>query len=143
MISKFLILSQKMIQNFCFRTIYPTESATIAVLTGGEGWHNYHHVFPWDYKAGEFGKYRSNLTTGFLDFMAAIGWAYDLKTVSEEMIMKRVNRTGDGTRKFDKIDKLLMQDDDHTHDEMVWGWGDSDMAKEDLSYVKIRNRKED
>lgn len=28
------------------------------------------------------------------------GWAYDLKTVSEEMIVKRAARTGDGTNHF-------------------------------------------
>jgi stearoyl-CoA desaturase (delta-9 desaturase) len=33
----------------------------------------------------------------FIDLMAKIGQAYDLKTVSEEVIMKRVERTGDGT----------------------------------------------
>jgi stearoyl-CoA desaturase (delta-9 desaturase) len=123
------------------KNIYPTESPTVAVLTGGEGWHNYHHTFPWDYKTGEFGKYRSNLTTGFLDLMAAIGWAYDLKTASEEMIMKRVNRTGDGSRKFDKL--FNPSADDHHGDDLVWGWGDKDMTQEDFSFVKIRNQKDD
>jgi len=39
----------------------------------GEGWHNYHHVFPWDYKAAELGNYSVNLTTGFIDLFAKIG----------------------------------------------------------------------
>lgn len=59
--------------------------------------HNYHHVFPWDYKTSELGKYSTNFTTLFIDGMAKIGWAYDLKTVSPEMIKRRVERTGDGT----------------------------------------------
>ena len=125
-----------------YRTMYPTEVPIVSVLTGGEGWHNYHHVFPWDYKTGEFGKYRSNLTTGFLDLMAAIGWAYDLKTASEDMIMKRVNRTGDGTRKIDQLIHGL-NDDHHHEDDQVWGWGDKDMTEEDFSYVKVYNRKSD
>lgn len=61
------------------------------------GWHNYHHTFPWDYKTAELGAYRLNFTTSFLDFMAKLGWAYDLKTTTPEMIQMRTERTGDGT----------------------------------------------
>lgn len=63
----------------------------------GEGFHNYHHVFPQDYKTSEFGDYSFNFTTAFLDFFAWLGQAYDLKTVSQEMIAKRAMRTGDGS----------------------------------------------
>lgn len=66
----------------------------VAFLTSGEGWHNYHHVFPWDYKASELGDYTFNTTTAFIDFFAKIGWAYDLKTVSAYTVSKRVERTG-------------------------------------------------
>ncbi|CRK88979.1 CLUMA_CG002687, isoform A [Clunio marinus] len=61
------------------------------------GWHNYHHAFPWDYKTSELGDYRFNISTMFLDFMAWIGWAYDLRQPTKEMIIKRIERTGDGT----------------------------------------------
>lgn len=60
----------------------------------GEGFHNYHHTFPWDYSTSELG-WRFNLTTMFINAMAAIGQAYDLKQVSPEMIIKRKLRTGD------------------------------------------------
>lgn len=39
-----------------------------------------------------------NVTTLFLDVMAAIGWAYDLRTTSPEMIKRRMEKSGDGTR---------------------------------------------
>ena len=77
----------------------------------GEGWHNYHHVFPWDYKTAELGDYSANVTTAFIDFFAKIGWAYDLKTVSADIIEKRAQRTGDGSHP-------------------VWGWGDKDLPSE-------------
>lgn len=32
----------------------------------------------------------------FIDTFAAIGWAYDRKTVSKDMIQARKERTGDG-----------------------------------------------
>ena len=89
----------------------------------GEGWHNYHHVFPWDYKAAELGNYRLNLTTAFIDFFARIGWAYDLKTVPATMIQRRVERTGDGSHE-------------------IWGWGDKDMPKEEVSMASIVHRRE-
>lgn len=61
--------------SYNFRNIGSVENWAVSVAAMGEGWHNYHHVFPWDYKAGEFGEYYLNVTTGFLDFMAKIGWA--------------------------------------------------------------------
>ena len=75
----------------------PAQNKSVANLALGEGWHNYHHVFPWDYKTAELGNYSMNFTAAFIDFFAKIGWAYDLKTVSPEIIKKRVLRTGDGT----------------------------------------------
>lgn len=63
-----LFLSLQMI-----RTIRPTDHPLLGILTLGEGWHNYHHVFPWDYKTAELGNYRYNMTTGFIDFFAKLG----------------------------------------------------------------------
>ncbi|XP_043273754.1 acyl-CoA Delta-9 desaturase-like [Venturia canescens] len=91
--------------------ISPAENVMVSVVAMGEGWHNYHHVFPWDYKTGELGDYSLNVTTGFIDAFAKIGWAYDRKHVSRDMIRRRANRSGDGTH--------------------VWGYGDVDVSKED------------
>jgi len=103
--------------------INPSENLSVAVLALGEGWHNYHHTFPWDYKTSELGKYSVNFSAAFIDFFAKIGWAYDLKTVSTEMIQKRVERTGDGTHE-------------------IWGWGDKDQPIDDYRDAIITHRKE-
>lgn len=79
------------------RTISPVENKIVGFLALGEGFHNYHHVFPQDYKTSEFGDYSFNFTTAFLDFFAWLGLAYDLKTITKEMIAKRAMRTGDGS----------------------------------------------
>ncbi|CAG4985876.1 acyl-CoA Delta-9 desaturase-like [Colias croceus] len=79
------------------KNINPVETKPVSLVVLGEGFHNYHHVFPWDYKTAELGNYSLNLTKLFIDTMAKIGWAYDLKTVSPEVIEKRVKRTGDGS----------------------------------------------
>lgn len=77
--------------------INPTENPFVSSLALGEGWHNYHHVFPSDYRTGEYG-WRINMTTIFIDLMAAIGQAYDRKTIPTEIVLKRAKRTGDGSR---------------------------------------------
>lgn len=81
----------------CYRRISPAENLTVAVLALGEGWHNYHHVFPWDYKAAELGRYTFNLTTAVIDFFSLIGWAYDLRLPTDEMVRRTVESKGDGT----------------------------------------------
>jgi stearoyl-CoA desaturase (delta-9 desaturase) len=54
-------------------------------------------MFPWDYKTGELGDYGLNFTTAFIDFFAYIGWAYDLKQPSKELVQKVVEKLGDGS----------------------------------------------
>ncbi|XP_075992898.1 acyl-CoA Delta(11) desaturase-like [Anticarsia gemmatalis] len=79
------------------KDILPTECLALSMVMCGEGFHNFHHAFPWDYRAGEFGGYSLNFSWYFIDLMAKIGWAYDLKAVSDGDIEKRVNRSGDGS----------------------------------------------
>lgn len=59
----------------------------------GEGFHNYHHTFPYDYSTSEHGKYM-NITTAFIDFFASLGLAYDLRKVDKKSIESRKLRTG-------------------------------------------------
>jgi len=60
------------------------------ILPYGEGYHNFHHTFPWDYSASEFGwKCNFNIATLFIDFFASIGWAYDCRKVTESLVYKR------------------------------------------------------
>ncbi len=94
------------------RNFSPAENKLVNMLSGGEGWHNYHHAFPWDYRAGELGRYGSNKTTRMIDFFAKIGWAYDLKTTSDEMIKKRALRTGDGTHPYYNHDEYQKDEKD-------------------------------
>lgn len=75
----------------------PAENIGVAIVAMGEGWHNYHHVFPWDYKAAELGDYKFNITTMWLDFFAKIGWSYDMKTPSKELVHKTMEKYGDGS----------------------------------------------
>lgn len=79
------------------RRLNPSNNDWVSMATFGEGYHNYHHVFPWDYKTAEFGNSFMNVTTMFIEICAKFGWTYDLQTVSVDMVEKRVKRTGDGS----------------------------------------------
>jgi len=74
----------------------PVETAYIPWVLAGEGWHNYHHTFPWDYNASEYGA-PYNLASYFIRWCARRGYAWDLKTVNEETIYRRAEKTGDGS----------------------------------------------
>lgn len=133
------------------------DSKLVASLAFGEGWHNYHHVFPWDYKAAELGTYKHNWSTAFINLMAKIGQAYDLKSVSKELILKRVRRTGDGShpsvmstlvdsKKIDEsteiTDEMVAQLDHDKEPVAVWGWDDKDICKSDRMSARIESKKE-
>lgn len=79
------------------RSIQPAENIWLGFAAGGEGWHNYHHVFPWDYKAAELRSIFLNCTGMWIETFAKIGWAYDLKYASPEYVKKVVEKRGDGT----------------------------------------------
>lgn len=73
----------------------PTENRLVAYLSLGEGSHNYHHTFPWDYSSSERGwLYGFNPSTFFIDCMSCLGLAYDCKKPSLELVQQRINRTG-------------------------------------------------
>jgi stearoyl-CoA desaturase (delta-9 desaturase) len=93
----------------------------VTVLALGEGWHNFHHVFPWDYKSSEMGFDHINPTTQLINLCARIGWAYDLKTVPVSLVKKRVERTGDGSHE-------------------IWGWGDRDMTLKEKNLAEVINK---
>lgn len=158
------------------RTIKSSDNIFVSVAAYGEGWHNYHHVFPWDYKAAELGNYRLNFTTAFIDFFARIGewsaylradllidfcifpsdgfgagWAYDLKTVSKEIITRRAARTGDGTSNFsDCIPNGAQHEHEqqqhhhhhHSHENSIWGWDDEDMLQLDRENALITHKED-
>jgi len=60
--------------------ILPTENGWVSFFSGGEGWHNWHHAFPWDYRATAdclFGRW--NAARLYIDFFALFGWVWDRK----------------------------------------------------------------
>ncbi|CAG2176834.1 unnamed protein product, partial [Oppiella nova] len=87
------------------------ENQSVVYLSFGEGYHNYHHTFPYDYSASEYGwKSNFNLATAFIDFFAMLGLAYDLKKASDKAIAERQERTGEkikGLQKNTLLDYMI------------------------------------
>lgn len=73
------------------------------------------------------------------------GWAYDLKSVSAEMIAKRALRTGDDTWQLRHKGKPKRILDCHaenvdTADNLVWGWNDEHVSAEIKLDATIENQ---
>eukprot|EP00516_Mucochytrium_quahogii_P013357 CAMPEP_0203790716 /NCGR_PEP_ID=MMETSP0100_2-20121128/4205_1 /ASSEMBLY_ACC=CAM_ASM_000210 /TAXON_ID=96639 /ORGANISM=" , Strain NY0313808BC1" /LENGTH=383 /DNA_ID=CAMNT_0050693897 /DNA_START=1836 /DNA_END=2984 /DNA_ORIENTATION=- len=73
---------------------YPAENPIVAVMTMGEGWHNYHHAFPMDYRCSEFGvSAQFNPTKLLIDTCAYVGMVWDRRTC-EKQWAARIARKG-------------------------------------------------
>lgn len=71
--------------------IKAVESMIVTVLTLGDGWHNFHHAFPWDYRMTN----KSFCVSAWvLDFLAYLGLAYDLKMVTPKVVQGHARRHG-------------------------------------------------
>jgi stearoyl-CoA desaturase (delta-9 desaturase) len=79
--------------------IEPQENYYVSLGSWGEGFHNYHHVFPWDYKAGEYSS-GFNLATYFIDLMYYCGQAYNLRTASDNIVNKTKAKTAEKEKRF-------------------------------------------
>jgi stearoyl-CoA desaturase (delta-9 desaturase) len=60
-----------------YKDIPPAENTFTTLVAMGEGWHNFHHAYPYDYRASELGLW--NPTTVFLDALAACGLVWGRK----------------------------------------------------------------
>lgn len=65
----------------------PRDCLLTALLTMGEGYHNFHHQFPQDYR-NAVGFYQYDPTKWFIYGLSKLGLTYDLKTFSKNEIEK-------------------------------------------------------
>lgn len=75
---------------------YPAENPLVSLCAVGEGWHNWHHKYPYDYAASEFGiSSQFNPSKLFIDIMASLGLVWDRKRASSAWAMGRARRDRD------------------------------------------------
>ncbi len=61
-------------------TSWPAENPLVSLYALGEGWHNWHHKYPFDYAASEYGITKQfNPTKLFIDVCGFFGLASDFK----------------------------------------------------------------
>jgi len=59
---------------------YPSENPFVSYCSVGEGWHNWHHKYPFDYAASEYGiSSQFNPSKLFIDMLAAVGLVWGRK----------------------------------------------------------------
>lgn len=75
------------------KQIAASENGFVSFVSLGEGWHNYHHSFPKDYRASQYNKY--NPTTSFIDMLSYFGLVYDRHIRDRDVKINKQN-------KFDK-----------------------------------------
>ncbi|XP_074604321.1 stearoyl-CoA desaturase 5-like [Brevipalpus obovatus] len=63
----------------------------MSIIAAGEGYHNFHHTFPYDYSVSEFGQ-TFNISKLFIDFMALFGQAYNRRRAAPDYIKKVVDK---------------------------------------------------
>jgi stearoyl-CoA desaturase (Delta-9 desaturase) len=75
---------------------YPSENPVVSWCSIGEGWHNWHHKYPFDYAASEFGvTAQFNPSKLFIDLMAAVGLVWGRKRGTAAWAMGRARRDRD------------------------------------------------
>ncbi len=76
------------------KEMQPAENIFVSIAAIGEGFHNYHHCFPYDYTTSEFG-ISCNATSCIIDIAAALGLVWDRKRANPDSIQARKTRTGE------------------------------------------------
>jgi stearoyl-CoA desaturase (delta-9 desaturase) len=110
-----------------------TENGWVSLFALGEGWHNWHHAFDWDYAAAELEAwYQFNPTKVFIDTMALLGLVWGRKRASkvwdlrkakwEEETGRKVIESMEGPPLFKRrVVTLGPQPYDDDHDEVASG----------------------
>jgi stearoyl-CoA desaturase (delta-9 desaturase) len=81
----------------------PRESWFTSIVAVGEGWHSYHHKYPWDYATSEFGISKQwNPSKAFIDLMVVLGQASNLKRAIN--VLERTRQSQNAQKAQDSAD---------------------------------------
>ncbi|KAK7249851.1 fatty acid desaturase [Aureococcus anophagefferens] len=79
---------------------WPAENPFVSLASIGEGWHNWHHKYPYDYAASEFGiGSQFNPTKLFIDGAAALGLVWNRKRATSAWERSKVKRDAGAVEK--------------------------------------------
>jgi stearoyl-CoA desaturase (delta-9 desaturase) len=75
---------------------HPAENPFVSFWAIGEGWHNWHHKYPFDYAASEFGmSSQYNPSKLLIDILAALGLVWGRKRGTGAWEMRKIRRDRD------------------------------------------------
>jgi len=75
---------------------YPAENPWVSYMAVGEGWHNWHHKYPFDYAASEFGiSSQFNPSKLMIDSFAWLGLVWGRKRATAAWNMNKARRDKD------------------------------------------------
>jgi len=92
-------------------SINPSENGMVSLFALGEGWHNWHHLYPWDYATSEYGIWkRWNPTKLQIDVFAALGLVWDRKRAVEtwNAAKKRISKQQDEMGSYLQTAKTIL-----------------------------------
>ncbi|CAG9808430.1 unnamed protein product [Chironomus riparius] len=128
------------------KDITPKSSDILSLLGLGEGFNNYHYVYPWDYKASEKISTTFNISATLIDFVWMFGIVTKRYTTFIEMVERDAISNGDGSHLYAQrmakvwADKSYIKTGDSKRDNInIWGFGDDKMSDEDKKQVKVLN----
>ena len=86
----------------------PSESRIVAFLALGEGWHSWHHAFPFDYTTAELGVWQQwNPSKVFIDFWGCFGLVWGRKTGQRMWAVKKERLSKEAARRGEVIEEVL------------------------------------
>jgi len=80
--------------------IQPRENYAVAFFGFNEGFHNFHHQFPWDWRIAEYGVQLYDPGKWFISTMRYVGLAYNLKEASPKLIQEMKEKVAAQERKY-------------------------------------------
>ncbi|MEZ4704904.1 MAG: fatty acid desaturase [Bdellovibrionota bacterium] len=122
------------------------DSWWVALLTFGEGYHNFHHKYPADYRNG-IRAYHWDPSKWLIQILHVVGMTWNLKQTPEEVIMRNKVKTqfhGLELTKFKELDALRQQLyaemmerlDEFSHSKKAWIEAKKSMAAEKIEQAE-------
>ncbi|XP_033342791.2 acyl-CoA Delta-9 desaturase [Megalopta genalis] len=78
------------------------ESWVTILATLGDGFHNFHHAFPWDYRMTDT---PYSFYAKLIDFWEYLGLAYDLRIAKPSLVSRHQKRYGDESQRWKVLDQ--------------------------------------
>ena len=99
----------------------PAENMWVAIGAMGEGWHNWHHKYPYDYATSEHGVFKQyNPTKLFIDTCVFCGLAWDCKRATGAWNRLKVMRLQQQLEALHSNEKVLETKEEVDLDARGW-----------------------